>query len=67
MEPLVNGPGLMSTHGGPKSRTTAVVSEFSFDSIKVNDLAQQPGRSARVLFPRFVELPSAMRLMWSST
>ena len=58
MEPLINRPGLMSADGGPKLWATAAVPKLSFDLIKVNDLAEQPCRSAWVLCPRFVNLPA---------
>ena len=58
MEPLVNRPGLMGTDGGSQLLATPVISKFSFDAIKVADLAQQPTGDERVLVPRLVKLPS---------
>ena len=64
---LVNRSGLMSADGSSKLRPTPVVSKFSFDTIKVADLAQDPMGDERVLVTPLVKLPSCMRLMWSST
>ena len=61
MEPLVNRPGLMGTDAGSQLRATPVIPKFSFDAIKVADLAQEPAGHQRVLRTRLIKLPTRMR------
>jgi hypothetical protein len=67
MEPLVNGPGLISANHATQSRTTSTPAEFSLNVVEVSDLAQEPVGDAGILLTRFVKLPTGMSLMWSPT